>query len=410
MTHETPHRCTLILDSHTVAALALVRGLGRAGRRVVVVREDGKPELAGHSRYADKTITIAPITGNGEAFVREIAAIAQAEIAEAIFPCADPSCFALAQHCLVIDELNRAAEEVAVEDDCIAVQAGLLLPSADALALASDKEQSLKLAASEDVPVPQCWSFASLEAFLAEVESIPLPVVIKPRRSIGADGSRFEVMHAWTLAELRAQFAQLWNAGAEPVIQERADGVGEGLEVLASHGIVVAAGAHRRLREEEITGARSASAVTIPVDETRLQYVRRMVRRLDWHGPVMFEWKVRPDGSAVLLEINGRWWGSLPLAQAAGIDWAELARELAISGKCSSRGGWQAGVRGSYLRAEWRRLKSGLRGKPTGWQEAWPSRAAVICGFLHSLTACPTRFVFAWDDPEPAWFAFRESK
>ena len=51
------------------------------------------------------------------------------------------------------------------------------------------------------------------------------------------------------------------------------------------------------------------------------KYAAALVNELSWHGPIMIEFKFdRNTGAVKLMEINGRFWGSLPLAVKAGLD------------------------------------------------------------------------------------------
>jgi hypothetical protein len=60
------------------------------------------------------------------------------------------------------------------------------------------------------------------------------------------------------------------------------------------------------------------------------KYAQMLVSALLWTGPVMVEFKIdNNDGRVLLMEINGRFWGSLPLAVKAGCDFPFLTYKLA---------------------------------------------------------------------------------
>ena len=62
-----------------------------------------------------------------------------------------------------------------------------------------------------------------------------------------------------------------------------------------------------------------------------LDYSQRLMGALSWHGVAMVEFK--SDGNNHwLMEINGRFWGSLPLAICAGVDFPVLLIDM-LSGK-----------------------------------------------------------------------------
>ena len=51
------------------------------------------------------------------------------------------------------------------------------------------------------------------------------------------------------------------------------------------------------------------------------------LKELNYSGVAMIEYKLNPEtGDWVFIEINARFWGSLPLAVAAGADTRTVAR------------------------------------------------------------------------------------
>ena len=76
-----------------------------------------------------------------------------------------------------------------------------------------------------------------------------------------------------------------------------------------------------------ITGGASALRESVPVDAELLGYAQRLLGELRWTGLAMVEFRVGPDGP-VLMEINGRIWGSLPLAVKSGVDFPIRLAEL----------------------------------------------------------------------------------
>ena len=57
----------------------------------------------------------------------------------------------------------------------------------------------------------------------------------------------------------------------------------------------------------------------------------RLLAALRWTGLAMVEFKVGPRGP-ILMEVNGRVWGSLPLAVMSGVDFPRLLAELYLLG------------------------------------------------------------------------------
>ena len=59
-----------------------------------------------------------------------------------------------------------------------------------------------------------------------------------------------------------------------------------------------------------------------------------MMRKLHYSGVAMVEFKINPKTNEwVFMEINGRFWGSLPLAMAAGVDFPGTCMSFGFTGK-----------------------------------------------------------------------------
>jgi predicted ATP-grasp superfamily ATP-dependent carboligase len=59
-------------------------------------------------------------------------------------------------------------------------------------------------------------------------------------------------------------------------------------------------------------------------DPEMLWYTGSVLDRLDWTGPAMVEFMHTPEGEYYLIEVNGRYWGSLPFAIACGVEFPWL--------------------------------------------------------------------------------------
>ena len=166
-------------------------------------------------------------------------------------------------------------------------------------------------------------------------------VVVKTRRSVTwHDGvGRFgtaqfvhepeALMHTFTTLKQKN--------GEAPLIQTLVMGEEYGVEMLAHKGKSFATVTHHRMRSLSPTGG--ASVLKETVDEGDLRstlegYAHLLVSKLTWSGPIMVEFKVDSDSRVpYLMEINGRFWGSLPLSVASGVDMPYLYYQYACSGK-----------------------------------------------------------------------------
>jgi predicted ATP-grasp superfamily ATP-dependent carboligase len=70
---------------------------------------------------------------------------------------------------------------------------------------------------------------------------------------------------------------------------------------------------------------------SIPLPPDALRHAEALLEELDWNGVAMVEFKVdRSSGVPYLMEMNGRFWGSLQLAIDAGVDFPKLLAEAAL--------------------------------------------------------------------------------
>ena len=179
------------------------------------------------------------------------------------------------------------------------------------------------------MPTPRTALARSVDDALGAASELGWPVVVKPVASrVYRDGAveAFEVAYADGPQQLVEQIGRL--AGRTPVLlQEYLPGEGVGVELLADQGRPLAAFQHRRLHEVPITGGASALREGVELDEVLHGHAVRLLEALRWTGLAMVEFRVGPDGPA-LMEINGRVWGSLPLAVRSGVDFPIRLAEL----------------------------------------------------------------------------------
>jgi predicted ATP-grasp superfamily ATP-dependent carboligase len=104
------------------------------------------------------------------------------------------------------------------------------------------------------------------------------------------------------------------------------------------------------------------------------------------------------DGIPKLLEINGRFWGSLQLAVDAGIDFPYLLYRLAVDGDVEPEFTYEEGVcvRWWLGDLDWLLLRLREGGESTAWLGA-------IREFMRSSGNSMRAEVFRWDDPWPAF-------
>jgi predicted ATP-grasp superfamily ATP-dependent carboligase len=107
-----------------------------------------------------------------------------------------------------------------------------------------------------------------------------------------------------------------------------------------------------------------------------------ILKALKWHGVAMVEFRVRADGVPVFLEVNGRFWTSLPLAVYAGADFPAAVATLAERGDVAPSFDYREGVRCRWLLGDFRHTLEVMRGAPEGFPGAYPARLKTLTDFL----------------------------
>ncbi|MDQ3146146.1 MAG: ATP-grasp domain-containing protein [Actinomycetota bacterium] len=312
----TPAPRVLVTDAGRSSAIAIIRSLGRRGWHVVAA-DSNRRSPGFSSRYTAERLLHPSPADAPEEVVEVILDAANRRGIDLIVPVTD-------ELVLPLSAARHRFKGVAT----------LAMADADALAEVSDKTATLELAGALGVPVPSSALVSTVEEAMAQAAGLGWPLVLKPQASrVYAEGgavASFEVAYAGSPAELATEMATF--EGRCPVLlQEYCAGEGHGIELLLYEGRPLQAFQHRRLREVPITGGASSFRESVALDPVLYDHAARLLGSLDWTGLAMVEFKVGPAG-ARLMEVNGRIWGSLPLAVKAGMDFPRHMAELFLHG------------------------------------------------------------------------------
>src|SRR5438105_5036906 len=131
------------------------------------------------------------------------------------------------------------------------------------------------------------------------------------------------------------------------------------------------------------------------LDERRLEAMR-------WHGPAMVEF--RDDGvhPPWLMEVNGRFWGSLQLSIDAGCDFPRLWVDLLAGKVVDAPRAYRDGVTVRWLWGDVKRFLYIVAGPPRGYPGAYPSVARGLQELFGRQPAGTRLEVWDRDDKWPA--------
>jgi predicted ATP-grasp superfamily ATP-dependent carboligase len=305
-----------VTDGNQRPALAIVRALGRRGVRTIV--GDVRPAtLASASRFCSRSVTYPSPHHDPQAFDGFMAAFVAREKVDVVLPVTDVTTRAI---CARQNELGRFT--------------GLAVPPLDAFETATDKAALLAFAARQGIPIPSTHVVNGSRGVSDIIGRVAYPVVVKPIHSqmrTQAGWIAGSAHYAGSKRELRALYETHDYLAAYPsLVQQRIVGPGLGLFVLFDRGQLVADFAHVRLREKPPSGGASVLSESKAVAPALRDQAVRLLGSLGWHGVAMIEYKQNArTGEPVLIEVNGRFWGSLQLAIDAGFDVPGMVCELA---------------------------------------------------------------------------------
>jgi predicted ATP-grasp superfamily ATP-dependent carboligase len=292
----------------------------------------------------------------------------------------------------------------------LASQVLLPIPSEKQIELAQDKRHILLLARQLGMACPETFMLHEGESLADVAQRLRYPVVIKPRFSrFLRDGTWVlgNVQYARDQEDLISKYHRSHMQIPFPLVQERIEGEGRGVFLLLWDGQLKAAFCHRRLREKPPWGGQSVYCESISLDEVLVQKSLGLLQAIGWQGPAMVEFKVdRRDGKAKLMEVNGRFWGSLQLAIDAGINFPLLLYRLANEEDVPSQFDYKLSLKSRWLLGDLDHLMIRLthaRGL-NGFSDSRVSRLRACLDFMKFYERGLRHEVFRFEDPGPGWF------
>ena len=389
------HR-VLITDGDERVALAVTRALGQHHVEVIVGSETDR-SLAAASKYCTRSFTYPSPYTSASSYVQCLLNTVRSERVEAVFPMSD-----IAMH--VIGPQKAEFEKYTV----------VPIPDYKMFESLSDKYGLMRQAMALGIPVPETIFVpdGKVDGILDQIASFP--VVVKPGCSLvkHKDGwQKTSVQYADNADHLIDLYRRHQYLQGPSLIQRRVVGQGKGLFVLMQHGVPLGMFAHRRLREKPPSGGVSVLRESIPLGKELIDPALRLLQQVHWHGVAMVEFKEEQTSQVpLLMEVNGRFWGSLQLAIDAGMNFPWLLLQMAKGQRVSvPENSYRCGVKSRWLLGDLDHLLMRTFKPPNilNLAPGYPSRWTCLVDFVCSFGWTTSNEIERSTDPRPAFKEWR---
>ncbi|QLK27868.1 carboxylate--amine ligase [Natrinema zhouii] len=318
------------------STVACLRSLRPRGVHTIVGSES-RSTPAATSAYRDEFVSLPDPETDLAAYGDALLSLAERPDVETIVPVREEDVYVLAER------RDAFADEIATP-----------WPDFETLRRVQDRIELFAAADAAGVGVPATEPLDQWDDWDQET-------IVKPRYTVAAPaylGARFDDATIGSTEYQRPGTppdpqVELETRGHIPIVQERIPDSREfGFFALYDHGDAVATFQHCQRRGWKYCGGPSAyrESVHIPELETA---GRALLDELEWHGLAMVEFLRDPaDGEFKLMEINPRFWSSLPFSVRAGADFPYYYWQLAHDEPVASEPTYEVGMGGHLLRGE----------------------------------------------------------
>jgi len=289
-----------------------------------------------------------------------------------------------------------------------------LVPSLDKLELVNNKAATLRIAQEVGVPFPWTWHPQNADEIAYPPSELTFPCILKfPDKSkvkplLARHGLVLAKTHyCYDKADLQRALAVYAHAGCIPLVQSYCRGSGLSYALFMHGGEAILRYSYRRLGDWPPEGGMSTVVESLPIDDSDalLAKSEALLKRIEWEGVAEVEYRHDPaTGSAMFMEINGRFWRSQALAYYAGARFGWLTYAVLGLGKTVHPPPPRPGLVCVSATAETQRVLT-LLFRPGRVQDRDLKfdRVAEVARYLSRLLDPRTRYyLFSWKDPIPS--------
>lgn len=319
-----------VTDAQQRNSLAIIRSLGKHDISVDA-GEDTRFATAFFSKYCSHHLVYPNAEKYQDIFVKFLIEHFKNNQYDMFFPVTNATVIPTVKH------LRKFAKYVKVP-----------IASEKIMMKAMDKSQTIQIAKNCDVPIPETFSPKTIAEIDSIIEQLSFPIIVKPRIGYGARG----VSLCNNEDEVSDAYTRNLSLYGPSLIQEYIPAGGDELGVYSLFNYDAeprAVTVHRRIRSYPHSGGPSTLRETV-LNPDLIDKSFKLLSELKWFGVSMVEYRVDPrDSIPKLMEINPRWWGSLPLSIYSGVDFPYLLYKLAMDGDIEKNLFYKPGMKCRWL-------------------------------------------------------------
>ena len=318
------------------STVACLRSLGPRGVGTIVGSESASTPAAVSAR-CDAFVELPDPGTDIDAYGEALLAVAERPEVRTIIPVREEDVYVLSR--------NRGA---------FGAEIATPWPSFETLRRVQDRLELFAAAEDAGVAAPETRS-------LAEWDDWDRETIVKPRYTVaapaylGPEAGRVDVGSTRYRSPGRPPDSEaiVRQRGHVPIVQEYVrDSREYGFFALYDRGEPLATFQHCQHRGYKYAGGPSAYRESTAIPELEAAGLA-LLDHLEWHGLAMVEFLRNPDtGQFELMEINPRFWSSLPFSVRAGVDFPDLYWRLATGQPIERMPDYDVGIGGHLVRGE----------------------------------------------------------
>ena len=371
----------LVTDAHYNHTLAAVRGLGKEGVDITACSEN-KFSISFYSKYCNHKLIYPSPLKTPERFIEFLLKKVKQNKYDVIIP--------IGLHTTRLLSFNK---------DKFTKFTELPIVDYEIFMKAYNKYETLKIASKIGVKCPKTIIPKDINEVKRISEDINYPVVLKTDKEggkIAYANSSEELISKYSISNLK--FHGL-NEKYRYMIQEYIPGNIFGFFALFNNSKPRAIFIHKRIREYPITGGPSTLRESIKNADVKKAGLK-ILKALKWHGVAMVEFKLDSrDKKPKLMEVNPKFWGSLALSIASGINFPYMLCKMATEKDVETKFDYKSNIRCRWFLGDILYVLSYLR-------SSRPNKLKVLKEFMKLREKNMFYDDLSSDDPLPALAEF----